>query len=267
MISFPNAKINLGLNVVAKRPDGYHNLETVFYPIKLYDALEIVHSDHFEFQSSGIIIKGNPADNLIVKAYHILQDKYDLTPIKIHLHKIIPFGAGLGGGSSDAAFMIKMLNELFKLDLSVGQLENYASQIGADCPFFIQNKPVYAEGIGDQFIPLELSLHDYSIVVVKPPFSVSTAEAYANIVPKPSLFSLKSLNSLKIEDWTNVLHNDFENHVFKIYPEIADIKTKLYEAGALFSSMSGSGSSVFGLFRHLPMNFENLFPETYFVYR
>ncbi len=267
MISFPNAKINLGLNVVEKRTDGYHDLETVFYPIQLRDVLEIMKSDRFEFKSTGLIIDGNSYDNLVVKAYWLLQEKFDLAPIKIHLHKVIPFGAGLGGGSSDAAFMLKMLNEMFNLGLTVSELEKYAGQLGADCPFFVQNKPVYATGVGNQFSPLELSLHKYSIVVVKPPFSVSTAEAYGNIVPKASGFSLEGLNSLKIEEWKNMLRNDFEEPVFKIYPEIAEIKTKLYESGAIYASMSGSGSAVFGLFRHLPMNFESLFPETYFIYR
>ena len=267
MISFPNAKINLGLNVVGKRPDGYHNLETIFYPIQLKDVLEIKKSAEFDFQCSGLKIDGDAQNNLVVKAFRLLQRDFNLSPVKIHLHKVIPFGAGLGGGSSDAAFMLKMLNELFELNLSIQKLEKYAASLGADCPFFIQNKTVYAQGIGDQFSAVDLDLNGYSVAIVKPPFSVSTAQAYGNIIPKPSSISLKILNSIPVKDWKDSVLNDFEEPVFKIYPAIAEIKESLYKSGAIYSSMSGSGSAVLGLFRHLPTNLESLFPASYFIYR
>lgn len=267
MISFPNAKINIGLNVVSKREDGYHNLETIFYPVKLADALEIVKADKTEFTSSGIAIDGKPESNLVFKAYELLQNDFDLPPVKLHLHKVIPFGAGLGGGSADAAFALKMLNDFFKLEIPSAKLESYASQIGADCPFFINNKPTFAYGIGDQFKPVNLNLSEFQIVIVKPNISVSTPEAYRNIIPTKADFSLTNINNLPVEDWKQHIRNDFEKSVFPQYPEIELLKEKLYELGAVYASMSGSGSAVFAIFRHLPVNMDKYLPEGVFIYR
>ena len=266
MISFPNAKINIGLNVVSKRTDGYHDLETVFYPVKLSDVLEIVKSEKLSFSTSGIKVEGNPEDNLVLKAYHLLQTDFDLSPVKIHLHKVIPFGAGLGGGSADAAFALKMLNGMFSLKLDRARLKNYASKLGADCPFFIENRPTFAHGIGDQFMELEIDLSAYKIVIVKPGFSVSTAEAYQNIQPQKAGFDLRELSSLPINEWKHKVINDFETSVFPDYPEIADIKKKLYQCGAIYASMSGSGSAVFGIFAAVPEDTRRCFPGDYFVF-
>ncbi|MEN8118349.1 MAG: 4-(cytidine 5'-diphospho)-2-C-methyl-D-erythritol kinase, partial [Bacteroidota bacterium] len=238
MISFPNAKINIGLNVVSKRPDGYHNLETVFYPVKLADALELADSDEVQFSTSGIGIEGDPENNLVLKAYHLLQKDFKLPPVKLHLHKAVPFGAGLGGGSSDAAFALKMLNDYFNLKLPSDKLRFYASQIGADCPFFIKNKPVFATGIGDQFQPIDLDLSEYEILIAKPNISVSTPDAYSNVVPAKPEFSLKEIEPMAIEDWKDYVKNDFEKSVFEKYPEIKRLKQTLYEMGALYASMS-----------------------------
>ena len=267
MISFPNAKINIGLNVVEKRPDGYHNLETIFYPVKLSDALEVIEAGETSFSSSGIEIDAVPESNLVYKAYSLLCGDFNLPPVKMHLHKVIPFGAGLGGGSADAAFALKMLNDYFALGLTTTQLEDYAARIGADCPFFIQNKPTFAHGIGDQFKSVNLDLAAYEIVIVKPPFSVSTPQAYRNIVPAKSDFNLLEIDQLPIEEWKSVVKNDFEKSVFPQFPEIEDLKNKLYEAGAVYASMSGSGSAIFGIFRHLPINLDKYLPKSIFIYR
>jgi 4-diphosphocytidyl-2-C-methyl-D-erythritol kinase len=252
MITFPNAKINLGLNIIEKRSDGYHNLETVFYPIPLEDALEInlaTNSQHkFNLHSSGIAIQGKPEENLVVKAYLMLDEKFNLPPIDIHLYKHIPSGAGLGGGSADAAFMLKSLNEMFSLDLSTEELERYATGLGADCAFFIRNRPTFAEGTGNIFSPVSLSLKDYQLVVIKPNVSVSTKAAFANIKPRKPLHSLKEVITRPITEWKELMINDFEESVFPQYPEIGEIKEKLYQQGALYASMSGSGSAVFGVF-------------------
>ena len=250
MICFPNAKINLGLNVISKRADGYHNIETVFYPVNLCDALEIVPATEGKtvFNQTGIPIIGNPEDNLVMKVYNLLKKDFDLPEISIYLRKQIPVGAGLGGGSSDVAFMIKMLNDFAGLKLSVEQMEDYAGRIGADCPFFIQNKPVFAEGSGNVFSPVTVSLQDYNLVIAKPSVSVSTKEAYAKIKPQHPKVSLKEIIRLPIEEWKSRLFNDFEPGVFTQYPEIGEIKQRLYDEGALYASMSGSGSAVFGIF-------------------
>ncbi len=267
MISFPNAKINIGLNVVSARDDGFHNLETIFYPVELADALEFVPSEKTELTISGIFIDGLPEDNLILKAFRLLSNDYPLSPVKFHLHKIIPFGAGLGGGSADAAFALKMLNEYFSLNLTNSQLENYASQIGSDCPFFIQNKPVYATGKGNVFQHVELDLSEYQIVIVKPPLSVNTAEAYRNILPVKPNYCLRDVIHEPLGKWKELIFNDFENTVFIKYPVIQELKELLYSLGAAYSAMSGSGSAVFGIFRHLPTNFEKSLPNNILVYR
>ena len=253
MITYPNAKINLGLNIVEKRPDGYHNLETVFYPINLQDALEVnlrEGEEEFSLKVSGVSIEGKPEDNLVVKAYRLLKKDYPHIPaIDIHMYKHIPTGAGLGGGSADAAFMIKLLNEKFKLNLSIEKMEEYAAILGADCAFFIQNKPVFATGIGNIFEPIQLSLKGYYLVLVKPDIFVSTKDAFAHITPKEPTQSLKEIIRMPVETWRATMKNDFEESVFQKFPEIAAIKDKLYDLGAIYASMSGSGSSVFGIFR------------------
>lgn len=253
MITYPNAKINLGLNIVEKRPDGYHNLETVFYPINLQDALEVTQLDgekEYELTLSGTPIEGDPEQNLVVKAYRLLKTDYpDMPSVDIHMYKHIPTGAGLGGGSSDAAFMIKLLNEKFKLGLSIEKMEGYAACLGADCAFFIQNKAVFATGIGNIFEPIQLSLKGYYLVLVKPDIFVSTKDAFALIQPTQPTHSLKEIARMPVETWRATMKNDFEYSVFQKYPEIAAIKDKLYDMGAIYASMSGSGSSVFGIFR------------------
>ena len=252
MITFPNAKINIGLNITERRPDGYHNLETVFYPIKINDALEIVESDKLSFQSSGIEIPGRVEDNLCVQGYHLLKKDYNIPPVTIHLHKHIPIGAGLGGGSADAAFFIKLVNEKFELGMSVAQMQNYARVLGADCAFFIENKPVFAFEKGDEFESIRLDLSAYKIVLVMPPVQVSTAEAYRGVKPAPVKESLIELINLPINQWKKYIKNDFEESIFKNHVEIRGVKAALYEAGALYASMSGSGSSVFGIFETQP---------------
>jgi len=250
MICFPNAKINLGLRVVSKRPDGYHNIETVFYPVPLCDALEIVLSETNEttFSQTGILMDGNPEDNLVMKAFRLLEKDFDLPKMAIYLRKQIPFGAGLGGGSADAAFMLKLLNDFAGLHLSVEQLEKYAGQLGADCPFFIRNSPVFAEGIGNIFMPVDASLRGYHLVLVKPDIHVSTKEAYEGISPKQPTSRLTEIIRLPIGEWKNHLINDFEEGIFARYPAVWEIKRTLYDMGAVYASMSGSGSSVFGIF-------------------
>ena len=253
MITFPNAKINLGLNIVEKRPDGYHNLETIFYPIPLQDALEITPWEggerKYKLAQSGIQIAGDDEHNLVVKAYKLLDSLYNLPPIEINLLKHIPSGAGLGGGSADAAFMLCMLNQHFQLNIPNEQLEVYATQLGADCAFFVENKPTFAEGIGNIFSPIELSLKGYKLLLVKPDIFVSTRDAFAQIKPKRPTISLKEVAKMPVEAWKTYMVNDFEESVFPQFPAIADIKALLYDMGAIYASMSGSGSSVFALFK------------------
>lgn len=252
MIAFPNAKINLGLSITEKRPDGYHNLETVFYPVCLEDALEIqtssVNKEKITLSQYGLDIAGKPEDNLVVKAYLLLDKEFHLPPIDIHLYKHIPSGAGLGGGSSDAAFMLKLLNKHYDLQLSDEQLELYAATLGADCAFFIKNVPTFAEGIGNVFSPISLSLKGYQIMLIKPDVFVSTREAFANIHPHRPEQSVKEVIKRPVQEWKDRLINDFEASVFPLHPIIGNIKEELYKYGALYASMSGSGSSVFGLF-------------------
>ncbi len=249
MITFPNAKINIGLNIINRRSDGYHNLETIFYPVGIKDALEVIEADQLKFTSSGLSIPGNADENLCLKAYRLIYRDFDRPPIHIHLHKHIPIGAGLGGGSADAAYCIKLINDKFSLELNTEQMEAYARQLGADCAFFIRNQPVFALEKGDIFKPLDLDLSSYYIIVVMPPVQVSTSKAYQHIklhIPKQSL---EELIKLPVENWKYLIENDFELPVFESQPSIAHIKIALYEAGALYASMSGSGSSVYGIFK------------------
>lgn len=264
MITFPNAKINLGLNIVEKRPDGYHNLETIFYPINLQDALEVTRRENndkeYTLHISGSPLEGEPEDNLVVKAYKLLKKDYPgLLPVDIHMYKHIPAGAGLGGGSSDAACMIKLLNDKFSLGLSTERMEEYAVKLGADCAFFIRNKPVFATGIGNLFEPVELSLKGYHIILIKPDIFVSTRDAFAEIKPVRPAVSLKEIVKQPMETWKHSMKNDFEDSVFKKFPEIAAIKDELYDLGAVYAAMSGSGSSVYGIFKAPIENVEDKF--------
>jgi 4-diphosphocytidyl-2-C-methyl-D-erythritol kinase len=248
MLAFANAKINLGLNITQKRADGYHNLETVFYPIFINDVVEIIDAEQTHCLIKGIDIPGSADDNLCLKAFKTLQADFNLPHQQIILLKNIPIGAGLGGGSADAAFLIKLVNDKFKLGLSVLQMQNYARVLGADCAFFMENKPVFAFGKGDEFEAIEIDLSAYFMVLVKPPVHVSTADAYRNVKVNTPEKSLKELMKLPVKDWKNCVFNDFEASVFEKYPQIAEVKAQLYAAGALFALMSGSGSSVFALF-------------------
>ena len=252
MIVFPNAKINIGLNITERRPDGYHNLETIFYPLMIRDALEAIESDQLTFQSSGIHIPGNEATNLCLQAYHLLNKDFTLPLLSIHLHKHIPIGAGLGGGSADTAFFIKLLNQSYNLGLSADAMMDYARQLGADCAFFINNKPLFAYGKGDQFESVDLDLSVYKVVLVMPPVHVSTAQAYGGIKPVATQHSLKNLVKSPVDEWKKFIKNDFEEHIFKAFPVIGEVKEHLYNSGALYASMSGSGASVFGVFENTP---------------
>ncbi len=255
MIRFPNAKINIGLNIIEKRQDGYHNLETVFYPVTWSEPLEIVIDGKqvnlapaVDFHSTGIPISITPSGNLCAKAYALLSEVFPLSPVKMHLHKILPIGAGLGGGSSDAACTIKMLNTLFHLDMSIETMQEYCRSLGADCAFFIENKPVFAWEKGDVFKSIELNLSEYFIALVHPPVHISTAEAYAGVVPSKPRHDLYTAVSLPLAEWRSCVSNDFETSIFKSHPQIKKIKSDLYEHGAIYASMSGSGSCVYGLF-------------------
>lgn len=248
MILYPPAKINLGLRIVRKRPDGYHDLETGLVPVPWRDALEVIRSDAFSFETSGLPIPGQAANNLCVRAYHLLQQDYDLPPVAVHLHKIIPMGAGLGGGSSDAASMLVLLNDLFELALSPTALEAYAAQLGSDCPFFIDPRPRLATGTGTTLEDLPLDLSGQHLVIVYPDVAVTTAEAYARVAPRQPDSDLRTLLTQPTETWKDRLVNDFEISVFQQHPELADIKAQLYQAGAIYASLSGSGSALYGLF-------------------
>lgn len=285
MLTFPNCKINLGLNILRKRSDGYHDLETIFYPLAIRDALEILSvpfsedeskagrrqiegsafpinssSDKITFSATGLPVSGAPEDNLCLKAYHLLKKDFpQLPPARIHLHKVIPMGAGLGGGSSDGAFTLALLNKKFNLGISREQLAVYALQLGSDCPFFLHNKPCYATGRGETLEDIALDLSHYSFLLVNPGIHINTGWAFSNIIPRDAKQSrLKVAIQEPISDWKHHLVNDFEKPVFDLYPEIRSIRDTLYENGALYASMSGSGSIVFGIFPYLAQNLEAL---------
>lgn len=269
MITFPCAKINLGLNIVSKRPDGYHNLETVFYPIPLTDALEIKYMDEkfpsespCDLKITGNDIDCNEEDNLVIKAYQLLAADFQLPRVHAHLVKRIPTQAGLGGGSSDAAYMIRLLDERFRLNIGIPEMERYAAKLGADCVFFITADPSYAEGIGDVLMPVDVpgaGLGGYYLAVVKPSVAVSTRDAYAAIVPKTPAKCCRDIVRQPIETWKDELVNDFEAPIFAMHPELASIKQNLYDAGAVYAAMSGSGSALFGIFREQPTGLEKEF--------
>jgi 4-diphosphocytidyl-2-C-methyl-D-erythritol kinase len=267
MIVFPNSKINIGLKVVRKRNDGFHDIETIFYPLPVRDALEIIPAkNNFEFTHSGLSLNNISENNLCVKAYLLLKKDFSqLPPVQMHLHKAIPVGAGLGGGSADGAFTLLLLNKKFNLGLSAEQLQEYALQLGSDCPFFILNTACFATSRGEFLEPVKLDLSAFKVLLVHPGIHVSTAWAFSVITPTVSAsFQLKDIITRPIESWKDFLKNDFEEPVFKKFPEIEKIKNSLYESGAVFSAMSGSGSSVFGIFRR-DTAFTNRFPAHYFV--
>lgn len=269
MITFPCAKINLGLNIVSKRPDGYHNLETVFYPIPLTDALEIKYMDEkfpsespCDLKITGNNVDCNEEDNLVIKAYQLLAADFQLPRVHAHLVKRIPTQAGLGGGSSDAAYMIRLLDERFRLNIGIPEMERYAAKLGADCAFFITADPSYAEGIGDVLMPADVpgaGLGGYYLAVVKPSVAVSTRDAYTAIVPKTPAKCCRDIVRQPIETWKDELVNDFEAPIFAMHPELAAIKQSLYDAGAVYAAMSGSGSALFGIFREQPTGLEKEF--------
>ena len=255
MLLFPNCKINIGLRVVRKREDAYHDLETIFYPVYgLHDELEVEPAEEFAFLQDGLVVDCLPTDNLIYKVYKRMREHFpQIGNVKITFKKNIPFGAGLGGGSSDAAHMAIALNELFSLGLTQQQLAEEVRPLGADCPFFVYNTPCYAEGIGDKLTPISLDLSGLRLVMIKPACGVSTKEAYGGIIPKGTFKVLTDLKDLKVlNDLTilSALTNDFEETVCKVHPEIAEIKQRLLGAGAIYAAMSGSGSTVFGLFQN-----------------
>ncbi|WP_439557918.1 4-(cytidine 5'-diphospho)-2-C-methyl-D-erythritol kinase [Dyadobacter sp.] len=248
MLVFPNAKINIGLNIVEKRADGFHNIESCFYPVGWKDALEITRAESFSVEFDGISIPGNEAENICVKAYQQLAADFDLPPVKIHLLKAIPIGAGLGGGSADAAFTIKALNEFFNLKISFEKQLSYARRLGSDCAFFVLNKPAYCFGKGDEFEQFDMNLKGKWIVLVNPGIHISTVEAYSGIKPQKSGADLRTLLSRPIETWKDVVKNDFEATLFPKYTLLKEIKEELYIHGAQYASMSGSGSTIFGIF-------------------
>ncbi|MEM7296835.1 MAG: 4-(cytidine 5'-diphospho)-2-C-methyl-D-erythritol kinase [Bacteroidota bacterium] len=249
MLAFPNAKINLGLNIVSKREDGYHDIESCFYPIPWQDSLEVIEAASFAFHSYGLVIPGDSSSNLCVKAYELLKADFDIPPIEIHLLKNIPMGAGLGGGSADGAFTLRLINDLFSLKISNLQLETYSLQLGSDCPFFIQNQPVIAKGRGEQLDPIDLDFSGYHLAIHNPGIHVSTTEAYSGIIPKQPKHAVQEILSKPIDEWKDFLVNDFEASIFQNHPAIAQLKDDMYQAGAIYASMTGSGSTVFGLFR------------------
>lgn len=253
MKSLPYCKINLGLRVLRKRPDGYHDLATIFIPVPFHDELEITPSDKFEFSQSGIPIDCDPEQNICVKAYRLLQADYpSISPVKMHLTKNIPFGAGLGGGSCNAAFVLRMVNELFALNISPDKLRRYAAQLGADCAFFIDDRPAFATGIGDILTPLAFNpLKGYQLILAKPNEGVSTREAYGGLAIDPAAADdtpLTQLVQAPISQWRDTIVNDFERTIFPLHPSIAELKDECYRQGALYASMSGSGATVFGIF-------------------
>ena len=251
MIVFPNCKINLGLRILRKRSDGFHDLETAFYPLPLRDALEMISADTIaHYTNTGISIEGKKDDNLCLKAYQLLKNDFpQLPPMQIHLHKTIPIGAGLGGGSSDGAFALRLLNKKFNLRLSIEQLFDYALRLGSDCPFFIMNKPCFATGRGEFLETINPGFSEYKIVLVNPGIHISTSWAFTQITPAPPQKSIKEIIKQPISTWKDELKNDFEEPVFKAYPEIKAIKEKLYEGEAIYSAMSGSGSAIYGIFK------------------
>jgi 4-diphosphocytidyl-2-C-methyl-D-erythritol kinase len=248
VLAFPSCKINIGLRIIEKRPDGFHNVQSCFYPVTWGDILEVIPSREFRFSSSGLSIPGNTQHNLCVRAYELLKADFELPPVQIHLHKVVPIGAGLGGGSADAAFMLKLANEQFGLALDNESLENYARQLGSDCAFFVQNRPLYCLEKGDAFSSIQVDLTGCYILLVYPNLAISTAEAYAGVRPQVPNVSLFEQLQMPVDTWRKNIHNDFEDSLFPKNPVLPKIKQQLYDAGAIYASMSGSGSTVYGIF-------------------
>jgi 4-diphosphocytidyl-2-C-methyl-D-erythritol kinase len=252
MISFPNCKINLGLNIISRREDGYHEISSVMYPVDIQDILEVVKSEKFKFTSSGLDIPGEPDSNLCVKAYDILARDFNIDPVHIHLYKNIPMGAGLGGGSADGAFTLRLINDLYELSISNDQLKEYASELGSDCAFFIENIPQYASGRGDILEAFNLALQGKTIVLINDGTHISTQEAYGNVTPKRPENDIEEILNKPLNEWKKLLINDFEKGVFKNYPKLAKYIDKLYQSGAEYAAMTGSGSTIFGIFNESP---------------
>lgn len=273
MLTFPCAKINLGLNITSKREDGYHNLETIFYPVPLTDALEVklMHDDFPSDEPCDLKITGNAVDcdeknNLVIKAYTLLAQDFKLPRVHTHLVKRIPMQAGLGGGSADGAFMIRLLDERFRLNMGFAEMERYASRLGSDCAFFITTEPSFGTGRGEVLEPVNIAEHNlqgYYIAIVKPAIAVSTREAFKQIICRQPEHCCRDIVRQPVETWKTVLTNDFEEPAFKQHPELADIKQRLYDLGAVYAQMSGSGSAFFGLFRTDPQQLKNAFPACY----
>jgi 4-diphosphocytidyl-2-C-methyl-D-erythritol kinase len=271
MVRFPNCKINLGLYITNRRADGYHDLETVFYPVPFRDALEVVPAKgKASLQLSGRTVASDSSNNLVWKAYEMLKKKFPehLPELDIYLHKAIPMGAGLGGGSADGAFMLQLLNDHFKLGIHTAQLADMALQLGSDCPFFIYNSPQFAKGRGEQMTPVDLDLSGFSILLICPSVHISTGKAFQMITPKPAPFDLKELDKLHVLEWKDNITNDFEAPIFQQHPGLAAIKQQLYTGGAVYASMSGSGSTIFGLFPkgrktgiETPLEYESFYME------
>ncbi len=268
MIFFPNCKVNLGLHILNKRADGYHNLQTIFYPISIQDGLEIIQTDsskEIDFTSSGFTIDGAANENICIKAYNLIKKDFPKLPaIKMHLHKAIPLGAGLGGGSADGAFTLLLLNKKFNLALSQKQLIDYALQLGSDCAFFIINQPCFATGRGENLIPVSLDLSNYKMIIVNPGIHINTAWAFSYLTPNDQRPSLIDVIKLPVTQWKNELTNDFEEPIFDRYTEIKNTKEQLYHEGAVFASMTGSGSSVYGIFEKEAQP-KFTFPPHYFI--
>ena len=270
MVNFPNAKINLGLNITRKREDGYHDIETVFYPLPIHDALEVI-TDHNTgenvlFSSTGLPVQGSSESNLCVQAYMLLKKDFPkLASVKMHLHKTIPMGAGLGGGSADGAFTLQMLNKKFDLKLSKEQLIGYALKLGSDCPFFIINKPCFATGRGEKLEEINANLSAYKIVIVNPAIHISTKTAFEHVIPTIPRFSIKDIAIQPVQSWKGRLVNDFEEPLFNLYPELQTLKDQLYNTGALYAAMSGSGSTFYGIFEKNAVIQTGDFKNRYFV--
>lgn len=270
MVVFPNTKINLGLQVIGKRNDGFHEMSSLFLPVSLTDVLEIIESplnhEKCMLEISGIAILGDVSENLCYKAYQLLDQEFNLPPVKIYLHKVIPMGAGLGGGSSDGAFCLSVLNKLFSLGITNKKLMEKAAILGSDCPFFIQNQPALISGRGETVQPIDFSkLNQYIIALVYPGIHISTAEAFSNVACNSQITDLMDCLQLDMYSWKNVLLNDFEHHVFQMHPEILEVKEKLYEMGAIYSSMTGTGSTVYGVFNK-SVELKQIFPQ-YFTWQ
>lgn len=264
MLVFPNAKINLGLYVTEKRTDGFHNIESIFLPVALCDALDVIPSNNnaFEMEILGADIEGSIEDNICAKAWRLLHREYNIQGIKSALLKNIPMGAGLGGGSADGAFMLNLLNEMFLLKLSIKKLEAHAAELGSDCPFFIENKPKFVSGRGEYLEEIDFSLKGFFATVVHPAIHVSTPKAYSLIKPEPATTNLRDIASIPISEWKERIVNQFEKPIASLHPQILEIKEELYNQGALYASMSGSGSAVFGIFneqKDLKAQFPNYF--------